>query len=61
MLTCKSGGFVTLRRNEIVNVPADMLSAVCKDVRKDATLSITQDSNHELGADISVRNFRQIL
>ena len=61
MLTCKSGGFVTLHQNEIVNVAADMLSAVCTDVRKDATLSTTQDSNHELRADISVRNFRQTL
>ena len=51
-LTCKTGGFVTLRHNEIVNVTADVLSTVCKDVRKEPTLSTTPDSNDELRADI---------
>ena len=60
-LTCKTGGFVTLRHNEIVNVTADMLSMVCKDVRKEQTLSTTPDSNDELRADISVRSFWQRL
>ena len=60
-LTCKTRGFVTLRYNEIVNVTADMLSMVCKDVRKEPTLSTTPDSNDELRADISVRSFWQRL
>ena len=41
----------------ITNVAADMLSMVCKDVRKELTLCITLDSNGELRADISVRSF----
>ena len=48
MLTCKTGGFVTLRHNEIVNVTADMLSMVCKDIRKEPALSTTPDSIDEL-------------
>ena len=40
-LTFIAGGFVTLHHNEIVNVTADMLSMVCKDVRKEPTLSAT--------------------
>ena len=43
--------------NEIVNVTADMLSMVCKDVKKEPTLSPTPDSNAKLRADISVRCF----
>ena len=34
---------------------------VCKDVRKEPTLSTTPDSNDELRADISVRSFWQRL
>ena len=60
-LTYKTGGFVTLRHKEIVNVTADMLSTLCKDVRKEPTLSITLDSNDELRADISVCSFWQRL
>ena len=60
-LTCKTGGFVTLRHNKIVNVTADMLSMVCKDVRKEPTLSTTPDSNDELRADISMHSFWQRL
>ena len=56
-LTCKTGGFVKLRHNEVVNVTADMLSMLCKDVRKEPTLSTTPDSNDELQADISVCSF----
>ena len=60
-LTCKTGGFVTLRHNKIVNVTADMLSMVCKVVRKEPTLSTTPDSNDELRADISMHSFWQRL
>ena len=52
MLTCKTGGFVTLRHNEIVNVTADMLSMVYKDVKKEPALSATPDSNDEFRTDI---------
>ena len=34
-----------------------MLLMLCKDVRKELTLSTTPDSNDELRADISVRSF----
>ena len=59
VLTCKTGRFVTLRHNETINVTADMLSVVCKDVRKEPTLSTLPDSNDELQPDISVRSFWQ--
>ena len=59
--TYKTGEFVTLCHNEIVNFTADMLSMVCKDVRKEATLSTIPDNNDELRADISVRSFCQRL
>ena len=52
MLTCKTGGVVTLRHNEIVNVTADMLSMVYKDVKKEPALSATPDSNDEFRTDI---------
>ena len=60
-LTCKTGGFVTLRHNEIVNVTADMLSMVCKDIRKEPALSTTPDSIDELWSEIIVRSFWQRL
>ena len=56
-LTCKTGRFVTLHHNKIVNATADMLLMLCKDVRKELTLSTTPDSNDELRADISVHSF----
>ena len=59
--TCKTGGDVTRRHNEIVNVTADMLSMVCKDVRKEPKLCTTPESNDELRPDISVRSFWQRL
>ena len=60
-LTCKIGGFVTLHHNEIVNVTADMLSMVCKDVWKEPALSTKPGSDDELRADINVRSFWQRL
>ena len=61
MSTSKTGGFVTLHHNEIVNVTADILSMVCKDVRKEPKLSTTPNSNDKLRADISVCSFWQRL
>ena len=52
---------VKLLHNEIVNVTADMLSMVCKDVRKEPTLHTTPDSNDKFRANISVCNFWQRL
>ena len=60
-LTCKTGGFVTLRHNELVDVTADLLSMVCKDVKKEPTLSTAPNNDEELRADISVRSFWQRL
>ena len=57
VLTSRIGGFVTLCHNENVNVTQDMISMVCKDVRKESTLSTTPDSNDELRANISMRSF----
>ena len=34
VLTCKTGGFVALCDNEIVNITPDMLSMICRDERK---------------------------
>ena len=59
-LKCKTGGFVTLRHNEIVNVAAYMLSMVGKDVMKEP-ISTTPDSKDELQAGISVQSFWQRL
>ena len=51
----------TLRHNEILSATVDMLSMMCKNVRKEPPLSATPDSNDELRADINVRSFWQIL
>ncbi|XP_057290771.1 uncharacterized protein LOC130613444 [Hydractinia symbiolongicarpus] len=37
-LSCKKGGLVTLRHNEIRNITADLLKEVCKDVRVEPSL-----------------------
>ena len=58
-LTCKTRGLFKLRHNEIVNVTADMLSIVSKDVKKEPALNTTPDNNDELGANISLRSFGQ--
>ena len=60
-LTCKTGRFVSLRQNEIVNDAADVLSMVYKDVRKEPTLSTTPNSNDKFQTEISVCSFWQRL
>ena len=37
-LSCKKGGFVSLRHNEIRNITAQLLGEVCKDVKIEPTL-----------------------
>ena len=56
-LCCKVGGLITLRHNEIRDVTADLLSSVCKDVRKEPVFEESNDNN--LRADVSVRGFWQ--
>ena len=61
VLTCKTGRFVSLRQNEIVNDAADVLSMVYKDVMKEPTLSATPNSNNKFQTEISVCSFWQRL
>ena len=56
-MSCKVGGLIILRHNELVDVTTDLLSTVCKDVIKEPTLQSTPDSSNDLRADISVRGF----
>ena len=37
-LSCKKGGFITLRHNEVRDITASFLNEVCKDVRKEPSL-----------------------
>ena len=56
-LCCKVGGLITLRHNEIRDVTAELLSTVCKDVRKEPPIDETADN--DLRADVSARGFWQ--
>lgn len=56
-MCCKIGGLITLRHNELVDVTANLLSTVCKDVSKEPILQKSPDSTEDLRADISVRGF----
>ena len=38
-LSCKRGGFVTLRHNELRNITADLLREVCVDVKIEPMLA----------------------
>ena len=58
MLTCKTGGFVALCHNEIVNITPDMLSMICRD---ELTLSTSSDNNDGLQANISMGSLWQRL
>eukprot|EP00794_Sanderia_malayensis_P018637 gene18637-biopygen15703 len=57
-LSCKIGGFVTLRHNEMRDLTADLLSTVCKDVCKEPCLQQSENGS-ELRADVSARGFWQ--
>ena len=37
-LSCKVGGFIHMRHNDILNITSDLLAIVCKDVEKEPTL-----------------------
>ena len=66
-MSCKKGGFVTLRHNEVRDVTATLLSEVCKDVELDPSLLIlngeeqnmskTAKKNDEVRLDICARSF----
>ena len=43
-LSCKKGGFITLKRNEVRDITSDLLDEVCVDVRKEP---IPQEVNNE--------------
>eukprot|EP00794_Sanderia_malayensis_P003907 gene3907-biopygen3345 len=58
-LSCKLGGFVTLRLNELVNITANLVSSVCKDVCKEPVLQPSPGNDDDLRADISMRGFWQ--
>ena len=46
-LSCKKGGFISLRCNEVRNVTAQLLSEVCKDVKIEPTLIQLNGENLE--------------
>ena len=57
-LSCKTGGFVTLRHNEMRDISTDLLSTVCKDVCKEPCLQ-QSENGVELRVDVSARGFWQ--
>ena len=65
-LSCKKGGFVTIRHNEIRNITASLLNEVCSDVRKEPPLieltgeqmeERTANTTREARLDISALGF----
>ena len=64
-LSCKLGGFVTLRHDEIRDITAELLKEVCNDVRKEPLLiepnledlNRQANKNREARLDVSARNF----
>ena len=65
-LSCKKGGFVTLRHNEVRDITAEMLNEVCRNVSKEPALQpLTGESfaertaniSNEARVDISARDF----
>ena len=64
-LSCKKGGLISLRHNEIRDVSAELMSEVCKDVRKEPgllpltgeQLKTSANSSNEARLDISARDF----
>ena len=58
-LSCKLGGFISLRHNELRDLTADLLTEICKDVSKEPALSNSTDTEEELRADVSARGLWQ--
>ena len=65
-MSCKKGGFITLRHNEIRDITASLLSEVCKDVRREPSLikltgevfnETTAKKNDEARLDVSALGF----
>ena len=66
-MSCKKGGFVRLRYNEVRDITATLLSEVCKDVElepslltlngEEQTMSKTATKNDEVRLDICARSF----
>ena len=51
-LSCKVGGFIDMRHNDILNVTSDLLSIVCKDVEKEPTLDSSPAGTEELRGNV---------
>ena len=47
-LSCKKGGFITLRHNEVRDITATLLSEVCKDVEVESSLIKLQGEEQRL-------------
>lgn len=64
-LSCKKGGFVTLRHNEVRDITAEMLNEVCRNVSKEPALQPLTGENFnrtaittdEARVDVSARDF----
>ena len=65
-LSCKKGGFVTLRHNEVRDITAEMLNEVCRNVSKEPVLQPltgecfnerTAITSNEARVDIGARDF----
>ena len=66
-MSCKKGGFVKLRHNEVRDITATLLSDVCKDVELEPSLLTlngeqqmmrkTAKTNDEVRVDICARSF----
>ena len=55
-LSCKKGGFITLRHIEVPNITSELLVEVCVDVRKEPILQ--EVNNEDLPQKAKKRNYR---
>ena len=66
-MSCRKGGFVTLRHNEVRHITTTLLSDICKDVKfepsflilnwEEQTVRKTAKTNDEVRFDICARSF----
>ena len=54
-MSCKKGGFVTLRHNEVGDITATLLSEVCKDIELEPSL-LTLNGEEQTMSKIAKRN-----